>query len=159
MRYGHGKRGIIGVTLKPETLKVWSLSLHNCNKLEQDLSSFLYPDNDTGLTGHKKESKGRISGDKADRESKLQECIDPRNPEGHSPEVVNIAIGQIAHDSGNVDKTVELGSKQMKEFENGWHKNSKDKLSRVVKTQVESGKYLSRSVTPRCLIQSSFTQE
>ena len=28
MRYGHGKRSIIGVTLKPETLKVWSLSLH-----------------------------------------------------------------------------------------------------------------------------------
>ena len=28
MRYGHGKRGIIDVTLKPKTLKVWSLSLH-----------------------------------------------------------------------------------------------------------------------------------
>ena len=41
MRYGHGKRGIIGVTLKPETLKVWSLSLHNCSRLEQDLSRFL----------------------------------------------------------------------------------------------------------------------
>ena len=26
--YEHGKRGIIGVTLKPETLKVRSLSLH-----------------------------------------------------------------------------------------------------------------------------------
>ena len=24
MRYGHGKRGIIGVTLKSETLKIWS---------------------------------------------------------------------------------------------------------------------------------------
>ena len=38
-------------------------------------------------------------------------------------------------------------------------KKSNDKLSRVVKTQVESEKYISRSVTPRCLIQSSFTQE
>ena len=28
MHYGQGKRGIICVTLKPETLKVWSLSLH-----------------------------------------------------------------------------------------------------------------------------------
>ena len=28
MRYGHDKQGIIGVTLKPETIKVWSLSLH-----------------------------------------------------------------------------------------------------------------------------------
>jgi len=25
MRYGHGKRGIIGLTLKPETLKIWGL--------------------------------------------------------------------------------------------------------------------------------------
>ena len=30
----------------------------------------------------------------------------------------------------------------MKEFENGWPKNFNDKLSRVVKTQVESGKYI-----------------
>ena len=53
------------------------------------------------------------------------------NPEGHPPEVVNIAIGQNV----NVDKAVELGSKQMKEFENGWPKNFNGKLSRVVKTQ------------------------
>ena len=113
MHYGHGKRGIIGVTLKPETLKVWSLSLHICSRLEQDLSSFLYPDNDNELTGHKEESKGRISGDKADRESirrKLQECIDPMNPDGHPPEVVNIAIGKVAQDNVNVDKAVEIGS-------------------------------------------------
>ena len=98
MRYGHGKRGIIGVTLKPETLKVWSLSLHICSRLEQDLSNFLYPDNDTELSNHKEESKGRISGDKADRESikrKLQECITPMNPEGHPPEVVYIAMGKL----------------------------------------------------------------
>ena len=28
MRYGHGKAGIIGIPLKPETLKTWALSLH-----------------------------------------------------------------------------------------------------------------------------------
>ena len=28
MRYGHGKAGVIGITLKPETLKTWALSLH-----------------------------------------------------------------------------------------------------------------------------------
>ena len=59
----------------------------------QNLLSFLYPDNYTELTGHKEESKGRM----ADRESikrKLQECTDSMNPEGHPPELVNIAIGQ-----------------------------------------------------------------
>ncbi len=25
MRYGHGQGGIIGITLKPETLKIWAL--------------------------------------------------------------------------------------------------------------------------------------
>ena len=145
MRYGHGKRGIIGVTLKPETLKVWSLSLHICSRLEQDISSFINPDDDTELTDHKEESKGRISTDKTDRESirrKLQECIDPMNPDCHPPEVVNIAIGKIAKDTVNVDQAVELGSKQMKEFENGWPKNFNDKLSRTVKTQAESRKYI-----------------
>ena len=110
MLYGHGKRDIIGVTLNPETLKVWFLSLHICSRLEQDLSSFLYPDNDTELTGHKEESKAEISGDKADRESikgKLLECIDSMNPEGYPPEVVNIPIGQIAQNNVNVDKVVE----------------------------------------------------
>jgi hypothetical protein len=34
MRYGHGKGGIIGITLQPETLKTWALSLHICSKLE-----------------------------------------------------------------------------------------------------------------------------
>ena len=38
MRYGHGQRGIIGVTLKPETLKIMGLSLHTCSRLEEDLA-------------------------------------------------------------------------------------------------------------------------
>ena len=88
----------------------------------QDLSSFLYPDNDTELTGHKEESKGRMAGRKLIKR-KLQECIDPMNPEGHPPEV-----GQIAQDNVNVGKAVELDSKQMKEFENGWPKNFNDNL-------------------------------
>ena len=48
--------------------------------------------------------------------------MDPMNPEGHPPENVNIASGQITQDHVNVDKVVELGSKQMKEFKNGWPK-------------------------------------
>ena len=64
------------------------------------------------------------------------------NPEGHSPEVVNIAIVKIALYDVNVDKAEELGSKQMKKIENGWPKLFNDKLGPVVKTQVESGKYI-----------------
>ena len=64
------------------------------------------------------------------------------NPEGHPPEIVNIAIGKIAQDNVNVDKAVELGSKQIKEFIKGWPKNFTVKISHVVKTQVEAGKYI-----------------
>ena len=145
VRYGHGKRGIIGVTLKPETLKVWSLSLYICSRLEQDLEQFINPDDDTELPEHKEETKGRIAADKADRESvrrKLQQCINPMNPEDHPPELVNIAIGKIAQDNVNVDQAVTLGTKQMVEFENGWPMNFNDKISRVVKTQVESRNYI-----------------
>ena len=35
MRYGHGSKGIVGITLKPETLKVWGLGRHLSCHLEQ----------------------------------------------------------------------------------------------------------------------------
>ena len=41
MRYGHGPGGIIGITLKPETLKTWALGLHICSRLEQDIISLV----------------------------------------------------------------------------------------------------------------------
>lgn len=41
MRYGHAPGGIIGITLKPETLKVWALSLHACSRLEADLDAMI----------------------------------------------------------------------------------------------------------------------
>lgn len=37
IRFGHGLKGIIGMTLKPETLKTWALSLHICSQLEEDI--------------------------------------------------------------------------------------------------------------------------
>lgn len=37
MRYGHGQSGIIGITLKPETLKTWAYSLHACNTVIRHL--------------------------------------------------------------------------------------------------------------------------
>ena len=39
MRYGHGKRGIVGVILTPDTLKIWELSLHICSQIEEDITN------------------------------------------------------------------------------------------------------------------------
>lgn len=37
MRYGKDLRGIIGMTMKPNTLKTWALSLHSCSVLIKDV--------------------------------------------------------------------------------------------------------------------------
>ena len=145
MRYGHGKRGIIGVTLKPETLKIWSLSLHICSRLEQDLVCLTEPTDNGKQDKHKEESKGRIDSDMLDRDSirrKLQECIDPMSPDHHPPELVNIVLGKVAQETVNAHRAVEIGSNQMKEFEQGWPKSFHEKLSHKVTTQVDSRKHI-----------------
>ena len=38
-RYGHGLSGIIGITLKPETLKTWAFSLHTRHGIMDDLNA------------------------------------------------------------------------------------------------------------------------
>ena len=109
MRYGHGKRGIIGVTLKPETLKICSLSLHICSRLEQDLVCLTEPTDNGKQNKHKEESKGRIDPDMLDRDSirrKLQECIDPMSPDHHPPELVNIVLGKVAQETVNAHRAV-----------------------------------------------------
>ena len=37
MRHGKGRNGIIGITLKPETLNTWAYSMHTCNEILKDL--------------------------------------------------------------------------------------------------------------------------
>ena len=48
MRYGHGPRDIIGITLKPESLKTWALGLHICSRLEQDIADITEGERVTG---------------------------------------------------------------------------------------------------------------
>ena len=50
------------------------------------------------------------------------------SPNGHPPEMVNIVLGKIAQETVNVDRAVELGSIQMKEFEQGWPKSFLEKI-------------------------------
>lgn len=59
MRYGHAPNGIIGITLKPDTLKVWALSLHACSSMEAALDEMLV-NSGNQRNGHKEEKKARI---------------------------------------------------------------------------------------------------
>ena len=62
MRYGHAPGGIVGITLKPEILEVWALSLHECSRLESDLDDITDEDTQSKVvTTHKEETKARIA--------------------------------------------------------------------------------------------------
>ena len=61
MRYGHGPGGIIGITLKPETLKTWALSLHICSHLGQDIADLTGNEHEMSQETHRgKKVKNRF---------------------------------------------------------------------------------------------------
>jgi len=81
MHYGHNKGGIIGITLKPEALKVWPLSRHLCGELLSSLADM--EEGETSYTQaqltHKEEGKARREANakvSKDIYKKLKMCID-----------------------------------------------------------------------------------
>ena len=49
---------------------------------------------------------------------------------------------KVSHDAVNVDQALEIGQKQMSDFENSWPEGFNEKISRLVKTQADAGKFL-----------------
>jgi hypothetical protein len=68
MQYGHAPGGVIGITLKPETLKVLILSLHTCSRLEADRNELIKYSTEPEYNIHKEEEKTRIANDTKDRQ-------------------------------------------------------------------------------------------
>ena len=56
---GHGRKGIVGITLKPESLKTWAYSLHTCNRLINGLNEIKDEEGLPTHTYHKEEMPGR----------------------------------------------------------------------------------------------------
>ena len=145
MRYGHGKKGVIGITLKPETLKVWSLGLHICSRIEEDMRSVCDSESVNDDKRHKEEMKSRIVADKKDKETiraKLAQSIDPLDPTQHPKNLVNIVTGNIAPESVNVDNSVQVGSSQMKEIEQSWPENFHGTISKKNETMATLKKHI-----------------
>ena len=143
MCYGHGPGGIIGITLKPETLKTWALGLHICSCLEQDIADVVGNEQERVQETHKEETKARIASDSADRQNirdKLTLSIDPLDSTTHPPTIVNIVTGQVSDASVNCQDSVEIGAKQMKEFEASWPGGFAATIKRRVKTVTETNK-------------------
>lgn len=145
MRYGHGPGGIIGITLKPETLKTWALGLHICSRLQQDVYSLTGDEEEATQEIHKEERKARIEADAADRDAirkKLELCINPLDPDLHPPSIVNIISGQIADGAVTVHDAVDIGKKKMTEYESGWPAGFHNTISKGVKTIADGKKHI-----------------
>ena len=146
MRYGHGQSAIIGITLRPETVKTCAYSLHACNTVVSHLDAMRTHEQYKPLsqTHHKEDTKARIQTDAKNRKvwrDKLEVCIDPLQTENNQEGLVNIVTGQVlTHPSLNVDNAPELGTQQMEEFERGLPGSFHETIHRRVTTEAYQSK-------------------
>jgi len=143
MRYGHGARGIIGITLKPSALKRWALSMHACTKIVKGVADMTRGYKEVDVTSHKEEKPSRIHGDNQDRSKireKLQLCIQPLDNDDHPKGLVNIQTGQIQPESVNVEHAVDIGKAQMIAFESSLPSGFNAPLSKKVVTMAVTKK-------------------
>ncbi len=138
MHYGHGRTGIVGITLKPETLKTWALSRHICSHIMEDLANMRGKINDDKYQNtHKEEATARKVSDKKDRDGlvkKMETCINPLDPDSHPEQIVNVATGILSTPQVNVSNAIAIGEKQQKEFEESLPAGFWDTIKKEVKT-------------------------
>jgi len=151
MRYGHSPGGIVGITLKPSSLKRWALCLHICSQLVKDVSELKTNGSQVSVTVHKEEMPARKQSDAGDRQNlreRLATCIDPLQPENHPDGLVNIVTGRMSPNIVNADISVGIGVKQMKEYEEQWPDSFNKPLSKQVVTMAVSRKQIKVGQTP-----------
>ena len=108
LRHGHGQAGIVGVSLKQDTLTTWALSRHICSQPIQNLAELTDESNISKVQNcHKEEAKSQIENDKKDREmlkNQLELCVHAMKPEIHPETLVNVANGSLATPQVNVTR-------------------------------------------------------
>ena len=73
MRFGKSRGGIKGITLQPNTVKKWALSLHVCGQLSKDVQGMIDCEETKKVhTFHKEESAARIKCGEEDRQKKKE---------------------------------------------------------------------------------------
>ena len=121
--HGHGQGGLTGITLNDNATQPWALSFHSCSQLVRDLTT-IRDDLSEHPTHHKVELKARIQADVSDRRKlreRLDKCIDPIYPAGHSPTLFNIVSGKMAAKSANVKNFLQIDKDCMQAYENKYH--------------------------------------
>ena len=148
--YGHKSGGLTGVTLKPASVARWALGLHICSQLYSDLLA-MKVEQDSKINKHEEENPGRIANDKSDSE-KIQQAhqiyIDPLAIGTHPSGLLNIVTGLHTSNKVNVDEALEIGKKQMVEFETGWPKSFHKVLLKKVITMAASKKNITVNEKP-----------
>lgn len=145
MRYGHGHSGIIGLTMKPEALKTWTMSIHAINTVMSGINT-IDEVGDESQSHHKEESKGRMRTDTRDRKAlreKLSMVIDPLDPEQHLKDgLVNIVTGNVVSDPKvNVDQAIAIAVAEMNAFEAGWPASFHGTIQKKVQTMAKADKH------------------
>ena len=137
MRKGHGPGGIIGNTESPQTMATWVYSMDATMTLTGDLKKMSGKEDSIQMT-HKEESASRIHQDGQDRQSirsTLESYIDPLDPGSHAQGcLLNISTGQLAQPNVNVDRALEIGTEQLKQFEASWPEGFYTSLQKQVVT-------------------------
>ena len=116
MRYGHGLREIINLTVQPSTLNRWALNLHNCSRLTHE-DIFTSEDSTCDMLSDKHELSNRIQADKVDRghiHQKMDSVINPLANISLSSTLVNIVTGQVAQVEVNVGELFPLAKRNRK---------------------------------------------
>ena len=127
-----------------QTMDSSDMSLDSCNTVLKDLDD-LREKEEPIKTYHKEESHARIASDEIDRENLrnfLKTCIHPLdvNSQQSKTSLCNIYTGQHAPKSVNVNKSVQLGSKQMKELEAALPERFHNTIQKKVVTMKEMKK-------------------
>ena len=69
-------------------------------------------------------------------------CINPLDPEQHPETIINIVNGMIGPSSVNIDKAIDIGTRQMKEFERKLPDNFYESIPMKVTTMAATKKSL-----------------
>ncbi|KAG1651907.1 Craniofacial development protein 2 [Nymphon striatum] len=93
MRYGYSKSGIVGITLKPETLKTWAYSLHTCHGILDDLDEMRETYRSPCKTTHKEETAAKIQDLIEHKETFQQHTLIVT---GSDPVPIQIANGRVS---------------------------------------------------------------
>ena len=138
MRCGHSSSSrLVGLEMKPETMKTWAYSLNSCCEIVEGLHTMQNKlPRETEL--NKEEMKNCIRKDQIDRQvlqTKIENPITIFRTNQHPKDaLVNITTGKIITDpTVNVEESLRIGEQKLQEFEakkSGFY----DPIKQTVKT-------------------------